>query len=170
MMMRNKLGESTVQTPLRPMLEIEEMYRHVIREHSSKPRNYYVLEDFTHSATVLNTLCGDEITVYCQIVVEPNGENIGKCSFDAAGCAIMKASASLMTESLQNCSVEAALSLASSFSAFLHGDYTAIESESPFAAFAPVRQYSSRVKCALLPFQALTKILQTPSLPTAQNV
>lgn len=146
------------------MEQIEELYRHVIREHSSNPRNCYILDDYTHSAHLNNTLCGDEITIYCHVAVQNDTERIRNISFDATGCAIMKASASLLTDNVKGCTVETASILASSFMAFLQGDSSMLDSDSPFLAFAPVRQYSSRIKCAVLPFQALTKALQSPTL------
>ena len=75
------------------MNELTELYQEIILDHNKRPRNYYLIEDATHSAEGHNPLCGDEISVSLRL----NGDQIEDISFQGEGCAISKASASLMT-------------------------------------------------------------------------
>ena len=79
------------------MSDLRELYQQVIIEHSRSPRNYKELEHPSHSAEGYNPLCGDQITVY--LVVE--GDRVVDVSFKGSGCAISKASASLMTAAVK---------------------------------------------------------------------
>ncbi len=137
----------------------ETLYRSVILEHSAKPHHYRILPKYTASAHVHNMLCGDEITVYCDI----QQGHINAVSFQGEGCAIMKASASIMTDCITGLSLEDAQNLALLVSDFLQGNDSALDVDSPFAVFAEVRRHASRVKCAFLPFQALQIALTSSS-------
>jgi len=133
----------------------QELYKKNILEHSSEPRHNYILEFANASATKNNQLCGDEITVYCRC----SGEMLEAVSFVGTGCAIMKASASLMTEALHGCTSESASNLVLAMIDFLNGDDLALPLDSSFRSLAGVRGFPSRIKCALLPFQALRDAL-----------
>ena len=79
------------------MPELRDLYQEVILEHSKAPRNFRVLKDANHHAEGFNPLCGDRLTVY----VEMDGDAIRDISFQGSGCAISKASASIMTQSVK---------------------------------------------------------------------
>jgi SUF system NifU family Fe-S assembly protein len=79
------------------MSELDDLYQDIILNHNKRPRNYRKMPGATHHAEGHNPLCGDEVTVYLQI----DGDTISDVSFDGQGCAISKASASLMTTRLK---------------------------------------------------------------------
>ncbi|MCS6808648.1 MAG: SUF system NifU family Fe-S cluster assembly protein [Bacteroidota bacterium] len=136
---------------------ISTLYREYIIEHSTHPHNYRVLDNATATAHVNNRLCGDDMTLYCRIVAG----HIEEASFTGTGCAIMKASASLLTDAVMSMPLDIALELAANVQHFLNGDDMALPTISPFQALSGVRGFPSRINCALLPFSALRQILTT---------
>ncbi len=76
------------------MSDLRDLYQEVILEHSKAPRNFHDLADANHKAEGFNPLCGDQFTVYLHM----DGDSIRDISFQGAGCAISKASASMMTQ------------------------------------------------------------------------
>ena len=79
------------------MSDLRDLYQEVILEHSKAPRNYRELAAANHKAEGYNPLCGDRFTVYLDV----DGDSIRDISFQGSGCAISKASASMMTQSLK---------------------------------------------------------------------
>ncbi len=146
------MSETKNKTQQEVQSSAQDLYKKNILEHSSKPRHNYTLDSASASATKNNQLCGDEITVYCR----SSGEMLEAVSFVGTGCAIMKASASLMTEALHEESrSESASNLVLVMTDFLNGNDSALAPDSPLRSLAGVRGFPSRIKCALLPFQAL---------------
>lgn len=133
----------------------ESLYKSIILEHSAKPHHFFALESYNASATKNNMLCGDEVTVYCRF----RGEVLEEVSFTGTGCAIMKASASLMTEAVREQTREGVLRMVSQMTDFVNGDDGALAANSSLRSLAGVRGFPSRIKCALLPFQALHSAL-----------
>ena len=78
--------------------ELRDLYQEVVIDHSKKPRNFRKPEGANRSAEGINPLCGDQITLYLKL----SGDVIEDIGFQGAGCAISKASASLMTAALKN--------------------------------------------------------------------
>src|SRR5260370_26815231 len=93
------------------MSELSELYQQVILDHNKKPRNFHKLETANHSAEGYNPLCGDQLNVY----VELEGDNVKDVSFEGSGCAISKASASMMTQAVKGKSKQEAESLFEEF-------------------------------------------------------
>ncbi|HKK51263.1 MAG TPA: SUF system NifU family Fe-S cluster assembly protein, partial [Myxococcota bacterium] len=87
------------------MDDLRDLYQATILDHNKKPRNFRVLEDATHEADGHNPLCGDQLTVYARVGEDGRIEEI---TFKGSGCAISKASASLMTEALEGRTLEEA--------------------------------------------------------------
>jgi nitrogen fixation NifU-like protein len=79
------------------MAELNELYQQVILDHNKKPRNFKVLDTATRQQEGYNPLCGDQLTLY----LEMDGETIKDVGFQGQGCAISKASASMMTTGRQ---------------------------------------------------------------------
>jgi nitrogen fixation NifU-like protein len=155
-MVTQSMSEINKNTQQEAQSSAQELYKKNILEHSSKPRHNCILEFANASATKNNQLCGDEITVYCR----SSGEILEAVSFVGTGCAIMKASASLMTEVLHEGNTsESALNLLLVMTDFLNGDDSALAPDSPLRSLVGVRGFPSRIKCALLPFQALRDAL-----------
>ena len=137
-------------------MSISELYQQTILEHSKHPRNFGTLESHTHAAHGKNPLCGDQL--YLTAVIE--NDLIQDICFQGDGCAISKASASLMTSTLKGKTLEEARKLLSGFSFMLTGK--GIESEvGKLSVFSGVKEYPSRVKCAMLCWRTLESALST---------
>ncbi len=89
------------------MSELSDLYQEVILDHNRRPRNFHALADASHTAEGYNPLCGDRLTLYLKLA----GETIEAVSFEGAGCAISKASASMMTDALKGRTVAEANAL-----------------------------------------------------------
>jgi nitrogen fixation NifU-like protein len=140
------------------MAELRDLYQDIILEHSKHPRNYRALDSANRKAEGFNPLCGDHFTVFLQL-----GENGEICdiSFQGSGCAISKASASMMTQAVKGKNKEQAQELFQKFHHVVTGKNGA-ESENlgKLAAFSGVSEYPVRVKCATLAWHALRAALE----------
>jgi nitrogen fixation protein NifU and related proteins len=140
-------------------MDLRELYQEVILDHNKRPRNFRVPEPSNRHAEGYNPLCGDRITVYLYV----DGDTIKDLGFQGTGCAISKASASLMTEALKGKTLDQATALFDRF----HGLVTApadasveLESLGKLAVLAGVREYPMRVKCASLAWHTLKAAMQ----------
>ena len=79
------------------MSELSELYQQVILDHNKKPRNFRKLEAPSHTAEGYNPLCGDQLTIYLNI----DDDHVKEVGFEGSGCAISKASASMMTQAVK---------------------------------------------------------------------
>jgi nitrogen fixation NifU-like protein len=139
------------------MSELRELYQEVILEHSKKPRNYRVMESANHKAEGFNPLCGDHYTVY----VDVKDGSIQDISFQGTGCAISRASASMMTQSLKGKTTDEAEDIFSKFHDLVTGHGTSRGEElGKLTVFAGVSEFPVRVKCASLAWHALHAALQ----------
>jgi nitrogen fixation NifU-like protein len=139
------------------MSSLSELYQNVILEHNRSPRNYRVMDDADGKADGHNPLCGDQVTVW----VRMDGDVIGDVSFRGAGCAISKASASLMTGAVKGKSREEAEKLFERFHQLVTGTLPAGESETlgKLAVFSGVSEFPVRVKCASMAWHTLRAAL-----------
>jgi nitrogen fixation protein NifU and related proteins len=141
------------------MSELRDLYQQVIIDHSRKPRNFRTLEHHTQRAEGFNALCGDRFTVELDVA----GDTIRDIGFQGSGCAISKASASMMTADLKGKTVADAAAVADRFHAMLtDSDGAGEDGEAALgklAAFAGVREFPSRVKCATLAWHTLRAAL-----------
>lgn len=133
-----------------------ELYQQMILEHNKKPRNFGKHPDPTHQAEGFNPLCGDHYTVYIRVE-----EGVVKSVFfEGAGCAISKASASMMTGALQGKTAEEARAMFEDFHGLLTGkNETASERLGKLKIFSGIWKYPSRVKCASLSWHAMKSAL-----------
>jgi nitrogen fixation protein NifU and related proteins len=137
------------------MSDLRELYQEVILEHSRHPRNYRALEAANHKAEGYNPLCGDHYTVYLDL----QDGSIRDISFEGTGCAISKASASMMTQSLKGKSADEAEALFGRFHDLVTGHGSGDE-VGKLAVFAGVSEFPLRVKCATLAWHALRAALK----------
>lgn len=146
------------------MEQLGDLYQQLILDHNAKPRNYGNMMAPTHQAHGRNPLCGDEVAVYLNV----QDEKLFDVRFDGQGCAICKASASLMTESLRGKSLVEANSIFSAFHDLLteethndqpHDDEFVLLGK--LQAFAGVRAFPMRVKCATLAWHTMRAALQS---------
>jgi nitrogen fixation NifU-like protein len=138
------------------MSDLADLYQEVILDHNRRPRNFHALGDASHSAEGYNPLCGDRLTLYLRL----DGDTIADVSFEGAGCAISKASASMMTDALKGRSVAEANALFDRF----HRMVTTppdevVEDMGKLSALAGVREFPVRVKCASLAWHTLKAAL-----------
>jgi nitrogen fixation protein NifU and related proteins len=131
--------------------DLQELYQEVILDHNKRPRNFRVIEN-GRKAEGYNPLCGDRLTVYLRV-----DEGIIKdASFQGSGCAISKASASLMTDSVKGRTVAEAEALFERFHRMITSQSDApVEDLGKLAVLAGVRQFPVRVKCASLAWHTL---------------
>jgi nitrogen fixation NifU-like protein len=139
------------------MSSLSELYQNVILEHNRSPRNYRVMEDADRRAEGNNPLCGDALTVWLKL----DGDAISDVSFRGMGCAISRASASLMTATVKGKSRHEAQALFEQFHRVVTGRPGPgdLETLGKLAVFSGVSAYPARVKCASLPWHALKAAL-----------
>lgn len=139
--------------------ELRELYQQVILDHNKSPRNFRRIEHPTNFAEGYNPLCGDNINIFLD--VDENGI-IKDISFQGSGCAISKASASLMTSILKGKSIDEAKKIFSKFHDLVTdklGDNPEIDDLGKLAVFAGVREFPARVKCASLAWHTMINAL-----------
>lgn len=139
--------------------ELEELYQSVILDHNRSPRNFRELDDATAHAEGRNPLCGD---VY-QIWLKLDGDRIADASFQGQGCAISKASASLMTQAVKGKTVGEVRELFDRFHSVVTGAATGKALPNKLEVFQGVRAFPIRVKCATLSWHAMKAALDQAS-------
>ena len=141
-----------MDTP-RPEPRLSALYQELILDHYRRPRNKGVLEHPTHTIALNNPLCGDEIDLQLRM----EGDVIKEVRFIGRGCSISQAAASMMTQIVKEKSLADALAVADRMTAMMHGDESAAADKSlgDLRALAGVAKFPVRVKCALLPWNAL---------------
>ena len=137
--------------------DLSELYQEVILDHNRRPRNFRAIDAASHTAEGYNPLCGDRLTLYLQLA----GDTIADVSFEGAGCAISKASASLMTDALKGRTVNEADALFARF----HRMVTTppdqpVEDMGKLSSLAGVREFPVRVKCASLAWHTFKAALK----------
>ena len=139
------------------MPDLRELYQELILEHSKSPRNYRRLAQANRKAEGYNPLCGDHFTVY----VQTSDDAIQDISFQGSGCAISKASASMMTQSLKGKTTQEARELFEYFHRTVTGEKNGEAAQlGKLAVFAGVAEFPTRVKCATLAWHTLEAALQ----------
>jgi len=144
------------------MSELRDLYQEVILDHNKHPRNFGTLGDATRTAEGYNPLCGDRLTLYLKL----DGDRITDVRFSGQGCAISKASASLMTDSLKGRTLAEAEQLFQRFHDMVTagpGGHADVETLGKLAVFAGVAEFPARVKCASLAWHTLHAAMHDPS-------
>jgi len=148
------------------MTDLRELYQQVILEHSRSPRNFKELENANRTAEGYNPLCGDQLTLY--VLLE--GDKIVDISFKGSGCAISKASASLMTGAVKGRTLAEAEELFGRFHDMVTSKHDAVIDEDAvgkLAVFGGVREFPVRVKCATLAWHTLQAALAGGGKPVS---
>jgi nitrogen fixation protein NifU and related proteins len=131
-------------------VSLDDLYREVILDHYSHPRNHGRLDPHDVAAEGANPLCGDELTVFVRVA----DGRIDDVRFIGHGCSISQSSASMMTEAVKGRSLEEARGLIEQFKAMMHGREPSDEL-GDLAALQGVRKFPVRIKCATLPWVTL---------------
>jgi nitrogen fixation NifU-like protein len=144
--------------------DLTDLYQQIIVEHNRSPRNFRVLPDANRQAAGDNPLCGDRITLQVRL----DGDVIADIGFQGKGCAISQSSASLMTGAVKGRTVADAERLFHAFHDMVTGQAVPdAKVLGKLAAFAGVRQFPSRVKCANLAWHTLHAALAASAEPVS---
>jgi nitrogen fixation protein NifU and related proteins len=148
------------------MSDLRDLYQEVILEHSKSPRNYGELPNANHRAEGFNPLCGDHFTIY----VDMDGDVIREIRFDGSGCAISKASASMMTQSVKGKTLADAEKLFHQFHDLVTAQAKSNNHQDELGkltVFSNVSEYPVRVKCATLAWHTLHAALEGKQDPVS---
>lgn len=144
--------------------ELADLYQEVVLDHGRRPRNFGPLPGETHHAEGLNPLCGDRITVHLRL----EGDRVAEARFEGNGCAISKASASVMTGVVKGRTAAEIEQLFARFHALVtEGPDAATPDLGKLAVFGGVHAYPTRVKCASLAWHALRQALHGGGAPVS---
>ena len=148
------------------MAGLSDLYQEILLEHNSKPHNFKKVEEATQTADGYNPLCGDQITLYLK-VVDGLIDDVG---FQGTGCAISRASASMMTQSIKGQSVERAHEI---FNAFHHmitepGADLDYDTLGDLETLSGINEYPTRIKCAVLAWHTMKAALAGDSEVTTE--
>lgn len=140
------------------MSDLRELYQQVILDHNKNPRNFHEIADATTRVEGYNPLCGDHYTIFLKV----DGDTIREVSFTGNGCAISKASASVMSSSVKGKSKDEAGRLFETFHRLVMGDNSGLSAADlgRLAAFSGVSEFPARVKCATLAWHTLRSALE----------
>ncbi|NLE64396.1 MAG: SUF system NifU family Fe-S cluster assembly protein [Elusimicrobia bacterium] len=146
----------------------DELYQEVILEHNKHPRNFRKIDPCSHQAEGYNPLCGDHLKVYLQVSAEGRIEDL---AFEGDGCAISKASASMMTAVLKGRSVEEARALFEEFRGLVMKELDPQAGShhlGKLTVFSGIWKYPSRVKCAILAWHTLKGALDKTAVVSTE--
>jgi len=140
--------------------DLSDLYQEVILDHSKSPRNYSKLEGANRTAQGHNPLCGDHVTMYLHV----DGNTVKDISWQGSGCAISRASASILTTTVKGKSIAEVKALFSR----VHDMVTTGKANGDLgklAVFAGVHKFPARVKCAILPWHAAVAAVEGQTYP-----
>jgi nitrogen fixation NifU-like protein len=143
------------------MSDLTDLYQEVILDHNRQPRNFGSMGDATHTANGHNPLCGDKLKVYLKV----DGGRVEDVRFEGSGCAISKASASLMTDAIKGRTLDEVNALFERVHTMLTlptGQDVDISEVGKLAVLSGVREFPVRVKCASLAWHTMKTALARP--------
>ena len=134
------------------MSELSDLYQEVILDHNRRPHNFRVIDAATATREGYNPLCGDRLTLYLTL----EGDVIKDAAFQGSGCAISKASASLMTDAVKGKTVKEARELFEQFHDMITSDHDTPPADlGKLSVLAGVREFPTRIKCASLAWHTM---------------
>ena len=138
------------------MSDLTDLYQEIILDHNKRPRNYREMPECTCQAEGLNPLCGDEVKVSVRL----EDGTLADVAFQGQGCAISRASASIMTGKTKGRTKDEARSMSGQVRDMLLGPEVAPPQElGDLVALSGVRKFPARIKCAMLPWRTLEAAL-----------
>jgi nitrogen fixation NifU-like protein len=149
------------------MSDLGELYQEILLEHNSKPRNYHELDDFNCSADGFNPLCGDKVTIYLKV----EDGSVSDVGFQGSGCAISRASASMLTQSIKGRSVAQAQETFNAFHVMLTEPGADLDYDTlgDLETLSGVIEFPTRIKCAILAWHTLLAALNKTSDPVTSE-
>ncbi len=145
------------------MATTDALYQELILDHNRKPKNFRVMEQADRMVRGNNPMCGDQLTLWLKL--DPQGNTVEDISFQAQGCAISRASASMMTAAIKGKTRAEAIALFDQFHQLVTGKLDAEQEKAlgSLRALGGVSKFPLRVKCASLAWHALHSALESPS-------
>ncbi len=137
------------------MYDLNDLYQEVIMDHNRRPRNFRKPSEANRQVEGFNPLCGDQVTLYLAV----ENDTIADVGFQAVGCAISKASASMMTESVKGLSLDDAEKVFAEFHSMITQEDFDPDVLGDAELLQGVSRYPARIKCAALPWHALNSVL-----------
>ncbi|MDE2786346.1 MAG: SUF system NifU family Fe-S cluster assembly protein [Chloroflexota bacterium] len=146
--------------------DLSDLYQEILLEHNRRPRNFRTLEDATHHADGFNPLCGDEISLQLRV----DEETVGDVGFQGHGCAISRASASLLTQAVKGASTSDALAMFDEFHRMLTEPDAELDYDllGDLEMLAGVIAYPTRIKCAILAWHTLKAAMDGEGVATTE--
>lgn len=147
------------------MSDLSDLYQEVILDHNKRPRNFHALERPSHTAQGYNPLCGDRLNLFVKV----EGDVITEVGFQGSGCAISKASASLMTDAIKGRTLAEARQMFERFHRMVTTPPdAAVEDMGKLSVLAGVRAFPVRVKCASLAWHTLKAALEREAIASTE--
>lgn len=146
-------------------MDLGALYQDVILEHNRSPKNFGELAEASGTAHGRNPMCGDEVTIWLKV----DGDVVRDVSFVGSGCAISKASASMMTQAVKGKTRGEATKLFEAFHGMVTGHPMDEATLGKLKVFSGVSRFPTRVKCASLAWHAMKEALESPAPPRADS-
>ena len=146
--------------------DLSDLYQEILLEHNRRPRNFRTLDDATHHANGFNPLCGDEISLQLRV----DEETVGDVGFQGHGCAISRASASLLTQAVKGASTADAMAMFDEFHRMLTEPNADLNYDllGDLEMLAGVIAYPTRIKCAVLAWHTLKAAMDGEGVATTE--
>ena len=146
--------------------DLSDLYQEILLEHNRRPRNFRTLDDATHHADGFNPLCGDEISLQLRI----DDETVGDVGFQGHGCAISRASASLLTQTIKGSSKAETMAMFDEFHRMLTEPDAGLDYDllGDLEMLAGVIAYPTRIKCAILAWHTLKAAMDGEGVATTE--
>jgi nitrogen fixation NifU-like protein len=151
--------------------DLDALYQEIILDHYKNPHHKGLREPFEAEVHHVNPTCGDEVTLRVHLEDGPHGQKVGDVSYDALGCSISQASASVLTDLVIGRQVDDAMAIHDEFLSLMQGKGQVEPDEEVLedgVAFAGVAKFPARIKCALLSWMAWKDATTTAQLEEAQ--
>ena len=146
--------------------DLSDLYQEILLEHNRRPRNFRTLDAPTHQADGYNPLCGDEISLQLKV----GGDHVDDVGFQCQGCAISRASASLLTQAVKGTSFGQAMAMFDEFHRMLTQPDAELDYDllGDLEMLAGVIAYPTRIKCAILPWHTLKAAMEGAAVATTE--
>ena len=150
--------------------DLSDLYQEILLEHNRRPRNYRTLDDATHQADGYNPLCGDQISLQLKVGAKQGAEQVADAAFQGHGCAISRASASLLTQAVKGASPADAMAMFDEFHRMLTEPDAEVDYDllGDLEMLGGVIAYPTRIKCAILPWHTLKAALDGAGAATTE--
>ena len=146
--------------------DLSDLYQEILLEHNRRPRNFRTLDDATHHADGFNPLCGDEISLQLRV----DEDTVGDVGFQGHGCAISRASASLLTQAVKGASTADTMAMFDEFHRMLTEPDAELDYDllGDLEMLAGVIAYPTRIKCAILAWHTLKAAMDGEGVATTE--